>query len=194
MIQIGGSIDIEFKKDKFKFGKVNFTGKSEKNVIMALFKQLYDIDENVIINHIISSKDKKINIKNLRGISEIVHNYQYSSKVTSDFVLVFKSLNLRNRIEVLRQIDIRNKKRDEDCKSYTEEDPVHRELVNIGIKQYYKLQRMHDLMDLSKNSRLHLWLSNKPIIKKNRLSKTEKKQLKKQARKNNKSKKKLLET
>ena len=54
MIQIGGSIDIEFKKNKFKFGKVNYTGKSEKNVIMALFKQLYDIDENVIINHIIS--------------------------------------------------------------------------------------------------------------------------------------------
>ena len=169
-----GQLILNLKKKKFKFGSCNYTGKSEKNVIIALFKQLYNSDEDIIINHILSSKEKKIDIKNLKGISEIIHNYQYSSKDNSDFVLVFKSLNNKNRVNVLKQIDIRNKRRHEDCKSYNVEDPAHRELVNIGIKQLNKLQRIHELMNLSKQSRLHLWISEKPIIKKNRLSRKKK--------------------
>ena len=190
MIQIGGTIDIQLNKEKFKFGKGNYTGRSEKNVIMALFKELYGKDEDAIINHILNSKNKKINYSNLKGISEIVHNYQFSSKEVSDFVIVFKSLNNSNRQEVLKQINIRNVRRDEDCKSYTEEDPAHRALVHVGIKQYEKLERIHDLIELSKKSRLHRWISPTPIIRKNRLSKKEKKELKKQALKDKKSKKK----
>ena len=190
MIQIGGTINIQLKKEQFKFGKSNYTGKSERNVIMALFNEIYGKDEDAIIRHILNSKNKKINLSNLKGIAEVVHNYQFSSKEVSDFVIVFKSLNSSNREEVLKQIDIRNKRRDEDCKSYTVEDPSHRELVNIGINQYKKLERIHDLIELSKESRLHTWLSPTPIIKKNRLSKKEKKALKKQALKEKKSKKK----
>ena len=190
MIQIGGTINIQLNKQKFKFGKGNYTGKSEKNVIIALFKELYNKDEDAMIRHILNSKNKKINLSNVKGISEIVHNYQFSSKEVSDFVVVFKSLNRSNRNEVLKQIDIRNKKRDEDCKSYTIEDSSHRELVIIGIKQYQKIERINDLLELPQQSRLHRWISEKPIIKKNRLSKKEKKALKKQAAKERKSKKK----
>ena len=89
-----------------------------------------------------------------------------------------------------KQIDNRNKRRDEDCKSYSYEDPAHRELVNIGINQYKKLERINDLLKLPNDSRLHRWISPKPIIKKNRLSKKEKKALKKQSYKERKSKKK----
>ena len=190
MIQIGGTIDIQLKKEKFKFGKGNYTGRSEKNVIMALFYEIYGKDEDSIIRHILNSKNKKINMSNLKGIAEIVHNYQFSSKEVSDFVIVFKSLNSSSREEVLKQIEIRNNRRDEDCKSYTVEDPAHRALVDVGINQHQKLQRIHDLLELPKESRLHSWLSPKPIIKKNRLSKKEKKALKKQALKEKKSKKK----
>lgn len=190
MIQVGGTIDIQLNKKKFKFGKGNFTGRSERNVILALFKELYDKDEDSMIMHILNSKNKKINLLNLKGISEIVHNYQFSSKEVSDFVIVFKSLNNSNRNEVLNQIDNRNKRRDEDCKSYSYEDPAHRELVNIGINQYKKLERINDLLKLPYDSRLHRWISPKPIIKKNRLSKKEKKALKKQSYKERKSKKK----
>lgn len=188
MIQIGGTINIQVNKNKFKFGKGNFTGRSEKNVIMALFKELYKKDEDAIINHILNSKNKKINTSNLKGISEIVHNYQFSSKETSDFVITFKSLNSSNREEVLKQLNTRNNRRDEDCKSYTLEDPAHRALINVGIKQYQKLERINDLMELSKESRLHRWLSPTPIIRKNRLSKKEKKALKKEKRKSKKKK------
>ena len=192
-IQLGGTIDIELKKNKFKFGKGNYTGRSEKNVIIALFKQLYGKDEDAIIRHILNSKNKKINESNIKGISEIIHNYQFSSKENSDFVNVFKTLNSKNREEVLKQINIRNERRDEDCKSYTEEDPAHRELVSIGIKQYKKLERIHDLIELPKESKLHMWLSPKPIIKKNRLSKKEKKALRRQALKEKKKSKKNRE-
>ena len=190
MIQIGGTINIQLNKQKFKFGKGNFTGKSEKNVIMALFKEIYNKDEDAIIKHILNSKSKKINESNLKGVAEIVHNYQFSSKEVSDFVLVFKSLNSHNRQEVLNRINIRNIRRDEDCKTYTVEDPSHRELVNIGIKQYEKIKRINDLIELPRESRLHRWLSPTSIIKKNRLSKKEKKALKKQASKEKKSRKK----
>ena len=189
MIQIGGTIDIEFKKEKFKFGKGNYTGRGEKNVIMALFKELYGKDENAIIKHILNSKNKQLNTKNLKGISEIVHNYQFSSKEVSDFVKIFKTLNRYNRDEVLKQMKNRNKRRDEDCKSYTVEDKGHRALVEVGIKQYNKLERINDLMNLNKNSKLHTWLSPKPIIKKDRLSKKEKKLLRKEERKSRKKKK-----
>ena len=191
MIQIGGTLNIELTKTKFKFGKLKYTGKSEKNVIMALFKELYDKDEDKIIRHILDSKAKNIpiNFKNTKGIAEIVHNYQYSSKDVSNFVKVFKSLNTKNRLEVLTRLNIRNLRRDEDCKSYTIENHAHRELVDIGIKQLEELQRIHDLLELPKESKLHVWLSpSSIIIKKGRLSKKEKKELKKQTRK---SKKKL---
>ncbi len=190
MIQIGGTINIQLKQEKFKFGKGNYTGKSEKNVIMALFYEIYGKDEDSIIRHILNSKNKKVDFSNLKGISEIVHNYQFSSKEVSDFVIIFKSLSSSSREEVLKQIDTRNKRRDEDCRSYTVEDPAHRALVDVGINQYKKLERIHDLLELPKESRLHSWLSNKPIKKKNRLSKKEKKAVKKQALKEKKSKKK----
>ena len=123
----------------------------KKNVILALFKELYGKDEDKIIKHILTSKNKKVNTKNMKGISEIVHNYQFSSKKeVSDFVIVFKSLNSSNRKEVLKQIKIRNKRRDEDCKSYTVEDKGHRELVEVGVKQYDKLKRINDLIELPK--------------------------------------------
>jgi hypothetical protein len=190
MIQIGGTIDIQFKKEKFKFGKGNYTGRSEKNVIVSLFKELYNNDEDAMIKHILNSKHKKTNLSNLKGIAEVVHNYQFSSKEVSDFVIVFKSLNTSNRKEVLNKINIRNIKRNEDCQSYTVEDPAHRALVDVGINQYQKLERIHDLLELPKESKLHRWISPTPIIKKNRLSKKEKKALKKQATKERKSKKK----
>lgn len=190
MIQIGGTIDIQLKKEKFKFGKGNYTGRSEKNVIMALFYEIYGKDEDSIIRHILNSKNKKLNTSNLKGIAEIVHNYQFASKEVSDFVIVFKSLSSLGRQEVLKQIYIRNQRRDEDCKSYTVEDPAHRALVDVGINQYQKLERIHDLLELPKESRLHKWLSPTPIIKKNRLSKKEKKAQKKQALKEKKKSKK----
>ena len=185
-IQLGGAIDIELKKNKFKFGKGNYTGRSEKNVIIALFRQLYGKDEDTIIRHILNSKNKKINESNIKGINEIVHNYQFSSKENSDFVNIFKTLNTNNREEVLKQLKIRNEKRDEDCKSYTEEDPSHRQLVNIGVKQYNKLKRIHDLMELPRESKLHNWLSPKSLKRKNKLSKKEKKALRRQAIKDKK--------
>ena len=45
----------------------------------------------------------KINESNIKGINEIVHNYQFSSKENSDFVNIFKTLNTNNREEVLKQ-------------------------------------------------------------------------------------------
>ena len=184
-----GTIDIQLKKKNLNLGKRHYMGRSEKNVMMALFYENM-ANEDLIIKHILNSKNKKLNTSNLKGIAEIVHNYQFASKEVSDFVIVFKSLSSLGRQEVLKQIDIRNQRRDEDCKSYTVEDPAHRALVDVGINQYQKLERIHDLLELPKESRLHKWLSPTSIIKKNRLSKKEKKALKKQALKEKKSKKK----
>lgn len=188
MIQIGGTLNIELKNNNYKFGKLNFTGRAEKNVIVALFREIYGNNENLIIRHIIDSKNK--DLRDLKKISQVIHNYQYSSKNNSDFVNVFKSLNKENRIEVLRQLNLRNKKRKEDLNSYTVIDKGHEELVKIGIIQYDKIKRINDLIELPKESRLHVWISNKPIVKKNRLTKKEKKQLRKSIRKERKSKKK----
>lgn len=105
------------------------------------------------------------------------------------FVKIFKSLPSNQRIKVLKQINIRNNRRKEDIDSYTIIDIGHKELLDVGIKQYQKLLRIHELLDIPKESRLHTYLSNSTIIRKNRLSKKEKKMLKKQQRKSKNNKK-----
>ena len=189
MIQIGGTLIIDFKKDKYKFGKTNFTGRGDKNVIMALFFNLYGKDENQIINHILQLKNKPIDKSNLEGISKIIHNFQLGSKENSDFVKIFKTLSSSQRSEVLKQIKIRNNKRKEDLESYTVIDKGHKELLDVGLKQHQKLLRIHELLDIPEESRLHTYLFSKPIKNKNRLSKKEKKMLKKQQRKSKKKSK-----
>ena len=192
MILIGGTLSIDTKKDKLVFGKCNRSGKAEKAVVMALLGDLYSGNEELIILHIVSSKSKKpINKKNLKGLGEIVHNYQNSSKENSDFVEQFKRLSASQREKVLDAIIIRNRKRDEDCKAYKQECGHHRELVNIGEKQYEKLENIHSMMRLDPRSKLHMW--SNPRMKftdkqKNRLSKKEKKELKKQHKKSKKKK------
>ena len=193
-IQIGGGINIVLKTNKLKFGKCNRSGKAEKDLVIALLSPKYGNDEHAIIYHILTSKGRKsINTKNLKGIGEIVHNYQNSSKENSDFVVQFINLSPTDRENVLNKINLRNKKRDEDCKAYNVECSDHRELVDIGVKQLEKLQRIHDLKMLNSQSKLHMWID--PTRKfsqkqKNRLSKKEKKELKKQHAKQRKSKKK----
>ena len=77
---------------------------------MALLGDLYSGNEELIILHIVSSKSKKpINKKNLKGLGEIVHNYQNSSKENSDFVEQFKRLSAPLREKVLDAILVRNK-------------------------------------------------------------------------------------
>lgn len=186
MIQIGGTLTIDLKKDKYKFGKTNFTGKGDKNVIMALFLNLYGKDEHQIINHILNSKNSTIEKTDLSGISKIIHNFQLGSKENSDFVKIFKTLPSSQRSEVLKQIKLRNNKRKEDLESYTVIDKGHKELFDVGLKQYEKLLRIHELLDIPEESRLHTYLFSKPIKNKNRLSKKEKKMLKKQQRKSKK--------
>ena len=187
MIQIGGTLQISLKKNKLCFGKTNRSGKAEKQVILALLANRYMGDEERIIEHIVTSKGRKsINKKNLKGIGEIIHNYQFASKENSDFVNQFKSLNKLERNNVLDAIQMRNIKRDEDCKAYDVECSNHRELIDIGVKQYEKLERIHSMMELDPKSKLHLWTD--PTIKftekqKTRLSKKEKKELRKEHRK-----------
>lgn len=62
-----------------------FTGKGDKNVIMALFSNLYGKDENAIINHILKLKNIPIDKTNLKDISKIIYNFQMDSKENSDF-------------------------------------------------------------------------------------------------------------
>lgn len=192
MIQIGGTVNISLKKNKLVFGKSNRSGKAEKQVILALLADNYMGDEEKIIEHILTSKGRKtINKKNLKIIGEILHNYQYSSKENSDFVIQFKLLSKLQREAVLHSIQMRNIKRDEDCKAYEVECSNHRELVDIGIKQYEKLERIHSMMELDPKSKLHLW--SDPTIKftekqKTRLSKKEKKNMRKEQRKSLKKK------
>jgi len=183
MIQLGGTNSINLKNNKLGFGKSNRSGNAEKQIILALLSDKYYGDEELIIEHIITSRGiKYINKSNLHGIGEIIHNYQFMSKHNSDFVIQFKSLNREQRECVLDAITNRNNKRDDDCKSYEIECVSHRDLVNIGKKQYEKLEGIHSMKLLDSRSKLHLWCD--PTIKftdkqKNRLSKKEKKQLKK---------------
>ena len=183
MIHLGENLSINFKNNILSFGRSNRSGNSEKQIILALLSDKYYGDEEQIIYHIISSRSNKpINKSNIAGIGGIIHNYQFMSKDTSDFVIQFKLLPIEHREKVLYTILNRNKKRDEDCKSYDEECPHHRSLVNIGIKQYEKLEGIHSMMILDIRSKLHLWKD--PTIKftekqRTRLSKKEKKQLKK---------------
>lgn len=189
MIQQGGTIKIQIKNKKFVFGKSNKSGKAEEKVLMELLGNKFSNDQNLVIEYITKKKaDSKINLKIL---SEAIHNYQYASKETSDFVKQFKSLDKLKRERVLDAIRQRNIKRDKDCKQYNKECASHRDLVNIGEIQLEKLTRMHDFMSLDKRSKLHKWTD--PTQKfsqkqKNRLSKKEKKELKKHYRKSRKVK------
>ena len=190
MIQIGGTIKVQVQSNNFKFGKSNKSGKAEIKVIMAILGDKYSRDENLIIEYITSKRKDKSKL-NMKHVSEVVHNYQFASKETSNFVKDFKLLNRSQREKVLLAIRERNIRRDKDCREYNKECAYHRELVNIGETQLEKLTRIHDFMVLDKRSMLHKWTN--PTQKfsqkqKNRLSKKEKKALKKEHRKSKKNK------
>jgi len=190
MIQIGGTIKIQLKGVDFKWGKSNKSGKAEIKVIMALLGDKYSRDENLIIEHITSKKKDKGKL-NMKQVSEAVHNYQFASKEASNFVKDFKLLNRSHREKVLVAIRERNIKRNEDCREYNKECEYHRQLVSIGETQLEKLTRIHDFMVLDKRSMLHKWTN--PTQKfsqkqKNRLSKKEKKDFRKEHRRSKKNK------
>ena len=158
MILIGGTLSIDSKKDKLVFGKCNRSGKAEKAVVMALLGDLYSGNEELTILHIVSSKSKKpINKKNLSRVLvrlSIIIKILQKKIATLSYNLKGYLLTLREK--VLDAILVRNRKLDEDCKAYKQECGHHRELVNIGEKQYEKLENIHSMMTLDPRSKLHV--------------------------------------
>ena len=178
MIHVGGSFNIILKNGDFKWGKSNKSGKAEIRVILALLGDRYSRNVNLIIEHIkrITFRDRPVSEA---AISKAVHNYQYGSKDSSNFVRDFKLLSGPQREEVLKAIEERNEIRRADCRAHNKkcasaargtappQTASHMGLVIIGETQLKKLTKIHNVLErqkrihdftlLDRHSRLHKW-------------------------------------